>query len=132
MAVDALQDVAGYKEVWRRAKRIDVVYYDTGDIVGDTHSLAQTCIVPIQISDAELGVTMVLSVFCIFKKVLDDRQRYAVSDIVARHKALKGHSYDLVIKEDGATRIAGVDGCIDLHDQMLITAAVRIYAEIDP
>ena len=74
---------------------------------------------------------MIDAIFDIGKEVLDDGNGDRIADVVSSRKSLECEPHHFSLEEDGAAAVAWVDGGINLKDQVLIYAAVRVDAVVN-
>ena len=105
----------------------DAIGGTRGDDIGDENSLvvvrkadclAHGGIVQRKLCDSEVGVMVIFPVLDVLEKSADDGCWDHVSRIVGLAEALESHSDDLVVLDDRAARVSGIDGSVDLDHQV--------------
>ena len=131
VAVDFEQHIAYLQMAHGIAEGVDIVERHAGGILGQRQALAQGTVACGQEERAQLGVAVVGAVGDIGQEVFDHRQGNRIANVVGPGQSLEGEANDALLEKDGAAAVAGVDGRIDLQDEVLVDSAVRVATVVD-
>ena len=102
------------------AGRDDACYEDSLTIFRKVECAAHCRVEEGEWRDSDVHVVVIVAVFDIAKKAIYDRGGDDVADVVSLCVTLEGDTDDFAVLDNWASGVAGVNGGINLDDEVLV------------
>lgn len=113
-----MQDIAGLEGAIDGATGYDVGDEHAVAVIGKAKGFAHGWVVEGKFGDTEFSVLVVGAILDVFEEPIDDGGGDDVAGVIGFAEALEGDADDFAVLKDGAAGVAGVDGGIDLNDEV--------------
>ena len=130
-SIDGEEHIAGLEDFVAGAFGSDRGDHDADAVVGQLEGAAHGGVEEGELGGAKVDVVIVFAVFDVLEEASDDGSGDHVAGVVGLAEALEGDADDFVILEDRSAGVAGVDGGVDLDDEVGVDLGVRVGAEVD-